>query len=598
MIEAQRHRGPDGDGFWSGASIALGHCRLKILDLTEAGRQPMVTSDGRYVIVFNGEVYNFRELRRQLTDDFPFVSHTDTEVVLYAFAKWGTRCLDRLVGMFALAIWDTRARALFCARDRLGIKPFYYTVSDGIFRFSSEIRGLLAAGVAAEVNPPVLYDFLARDYYEHSDETFFKGIYKLPPAHFAVWEDSSLGTPQAYWSLADATSEIGLEQAPIAREEQLLELATTAVGSHLVSDVPVGIALSGGLDSATLLALLGATHPNPSQVEAFSFCTPDVAYSERPFVEAMAAHTGHRAHFVEMNAAAFSGTVELVSDQQEEPFAGAPISAYSLCFERAREQGFIVLMDGSGVDEGLAGYGRFLPALWADLFSAGAWRDLEGELESVGLVTAEQRAGALQRAAVAARSQSDEGVSQDLTVSVRADCLATDFVNESRRELAPFERPFPDCLRNLMYRELRYTKLPRALRFRDRLSMAVGTELRPPFLDHRLLSFEFALPRQDLIHRGVSKAILRRAAERLLPDAVRLASKRSVQTPQREWFRGELQDWVRQRIDTPSFWDRGWVDRRRALRAMDGFFKGHGDNSFFLWQWINLEIWAQRFLDG
>jgi asparagine synthase (glutamine-hydrolysing) len=148
-----------------------------------------------------------------------------------------------------------------------------------------------------------------------------------------------------------------------------------------------------------------------------------------------------------------------------------------------------------------------------------------------------------------------------------------------------------------MYRELRYTKLPRALRFRDRLSMAVGTELRPPFLDHRLIEYEFALPACDRIYRGVSKAILRRGAARLLPDAVRLASKRSVQTPQREWFRNGLKDWVRERIDLPSFWSRGWVDRRRGLAALEAFFRGEGDNSFFLWQWINLELWAQRFLD-
>jgi len=149
-----------------------------------------------------------------------------------------------------------------------------------------------------------------------------------------------------------------------------------------------------------------------------------------------------------------------------------------------------------------------------------------------------------------------------------------------------------------MYRELRYTKLPRALRFRDRLSMAVGTELRPPFLDHRLLAYEFALPPEELICLGVSKVLLRRAAARLLPGAVRLASKRSVQTPQREWFRGPLQQWVRERIDTPSFWKRGWVDRTRAVQAMEAFFRGEGENSFFLWQWINLEVWAQQFFDS
>ncbi len=187
---------------------------------------------------------------------------------------------------------------------------------------------------------------------------------------------------------------------------------------------------------------------------------------------------------------------------------------------------------------------------------------------------------------------------QDLTTSIRPDCLTPEFVAAAHTPIPAFERPFADHLRNLMYRELRYTKLPRALRFRDRLSMAVGTELRPPFLDHRLLAYEFALPAEDRIHNGTSKAILRRAAARLLPDAVRMASKRSVQTPQREWFRGELKDWVRDHIDTPSFWARGWVDPVKGRAAIEGFIAGEGDNSFFLWQWINLELWAQTFLEG
>jgi asparagine synthase (glutamine-hydrolysing) len=198
----------------------------------------------------------------------------------------------------------------------------------------------------------------------------------------------------------------------------------------------------------------------------------------------------------------------------------------------------------------------------------------------------------------AARPWGDLGKGQDLTNSVRPDCLTAAFASEAERPLPTFEQPFADCLRNLMYRELRYTKLPRALRFRDRLSMAVGTELRPPFLDHRLVAYEFALPPEEMISSGVSKAVLRRAVARLMPDALRLASKRSVQTPQREWFRGPLQRWVRERIDTPTFWRRGWVDKKRALHAMEGFFRGEGDNSFFLWQWINLEVWAQQFLDG
>ena len=597
MMLAQRHRGPDGDGLWSGAGVVLGHRRLKIIDLSDAGRQPMSTSDGRFTIVYNGEVYNFAELRRELRD-VRFRSGTDTEVALHAYARWGPACLERFVGMYALAIWDERERQLFCARDRLGIKPFYYAQQGEHFFFASEIRALLAAGVPRAVNEHVLYDFLARDFYEHGDDTFFAGILKLPPASWAIVRDGRIGPIRRYWSLAADVDEARVDADPRQREEALLSLCTAAVASHLRSDVPVGVALSGGLDSATLLALLDGAHPDPTRVEAFSFDFPESAYSERPYVAAMARQTGRPVHFVEVTAQRFADSVARGCVRQEEPHAGAPISAYGLCFEVAREHGFIVMMDGSGIDEGLAGYERFRPARWADLLLSGEWQALNQELQAGGIATRAARRHALAQMHAAATPCGDVGKGQDLSSSVRPDCLTADFVSHAERPVAEFERPFPDCLRNLMYRELRYTKLPRALRFRDRLSMAVGTELRPPFLDHRLLAYEFALPPEELICRGVSKALLRRAAARLLPDALRLTAKRSVQTPQREWFRGPLQQWVRERIDTPSFWKRGWVDRTTAIHAMEAFFRGGGDNSFFLWQWINLEIWAQQLLDS
>ena len=597
MNDSIRHRGPDGDGLWSAPGVAFGHRRLRIIDLSEAGRQPMSTPDGRYTIIFNGEVYNYIELRAELPD-VRWRSKSDTEVILHAYARWGADALKKFVGMYALAIWDEQERELFVARDRLGIKPLYYTHLDGNFLFASEIRALLTAGAQRTVNERVLYDFLARDFYEHNDETFFEGIYKLPPASWMRVRDGRAETPHTYWSLADEAAQIAVSADPAEREETLLALCRDAVDLHLRSDVPVGIALSGGLDSATLLCLLDQVHPDPTRVEAFSFAFAEAQYSERPFVEIMAQQTGRRAHFVEMSAHQFADSAAKYTESQEEPYAGAPISAYAMCYEQVRAHDFIVVMDGSGIDEGLAGYGRFQPAHWADLFNAGRFDVLEAELNAGGITTPEKRARAFEQMFNASRPHSDVGMGQDLTTSIRPDCLNPDFVAAAHTPIPAFERPFGDNLRNLMYRELRYTKLPRALRFRDRLSMAVGTELRPPFLDHRLLAYEFALPAEDRIYNGTSKAILRRAAARLLPDAVRMASKRSVQTPQREWFRGELKDWVRERIDTPSFWARGWVDPDKGRAAIEGFIAGEGDNSFFLWQWINLELWAETFLEG
>jgi asparagine synthase (glutamine-hydrolysing) len=591
MAGAISHRGPDDVGFLVEHGIALAHRRLSIIDLSAAGHQPMVSHDGRYHLIYNGEVYNYRELAAKL--DVPWRSQTDSEVVLEAFAAWGPHCLDELVGMFSFAIWDRAERRLFCARDRLGIKPLYFArLGDG-WAIGSEIGALLAAGVPARANERVIYDFLARDFYDHDDASFFAGIEKLPPAQWMWLAADRDPSPISYWDLAQEASAIAVTSDRTERGEQLIARMSDAVRLSLRSDVPVGITLSGGLDSATLLSLVDRAQPTQDKIAAFSFDFADERYSERPWVEMMAKHTGHPATFRTVSPGDFTSSFDRIIAQQQEPHAGVPITAYTLCFEQLREHGVIVVMDGSGIDEGLAGYARFRPAHWADLKAAHRDVDLVRELEAAGTTFELARV----QIAAATSEHGDVGRGQDLTVSVRPDCLGEALQNLDA-PLPTFARPFPDALRNLMYRELRYTKLPRALRFRDRLSMAVGCELRPPFLDHRLLAFMFALPAEDRIHNGATKALLRDAADRFLPDVVRLASKRSVQTPQREWFRGPLASWVREHLDTDRFWQRGWVERTRALPAMERFLAGEGDNSFFLWQWIALERWAQRYLDS
>jgi asparagine synthase (glutamine-hydrolysing) len=595
MSRAMAHRGPDGSGVWSSQGVALGHRRLAIIDLTDAASQPMHSCDGRYTLVYNGEVYNYCELRARLGKS-SWRSNSDTEVVLRAFERWGPSCFEMFHGMWALALWDRDERRLYLSRDRLGIKPLYYARLQDTFLFGSEIRTLLAAGVPAEANNPVIAEFLARDFYEHSEETFFSGIRKLPAASWAVVDaGGNIAGTQCYWSLGSALVEV--PNSPLEREERLLELASSAVGKHLRSDVPVGIALSGGLDSSLLLSLVDKCHTEPRSVEGFTFCFPHTEYSEWPWVERMAQETGRRAHACVITPESFAAQAPLTVLEQEEPHAGLPIAAYSEVYRRARQQGYVVMMDGSGIDEALGGYARFAPALWADLEAAGDAAGLQREWNAVGICSAETAEKARHQMSAAANPVGDVGMGQDLTRGVRPQCITPDLAHELP-PLPNFHRPFTDHLRNLMYRELIYTKLPRALRFRDRLSMACGTELRPPFLDHTLLEYCFSLPAEDRIYNGEHKAILRRAARRLLPDAVRLASKRSVQTPQREWFRGVLADWVRENIDNREFWQQGWVDRKEGVAHLEAFMRGEGDNSFFLWQWINLAHWARTFLVG
>ncbi len=588
MSDALRHRGPDDAGLFCDGGIALAHRRLSILDLSPAGHQPMVSRDGRYQLVFNGEIFNYLEIGEQLG---PLRSGSDSEVLLEAFAARGPTCLDDLVGMYAFAIWDTREKRLFCARDRLGIKPLYYARLGESWLFASEIGALLAAGHPASANRATLFDFLGRDFYEHTDDTFFAGVHKLPAGHWMWLTESSTPQITRYWDLASEVSRLEVPADRIERGDALLDRMRDAVRISLRSDVPVGITLSGGLDSAVLLSLVDEQRAD--RVAAFSFDFAEQEYSERPWVAAMATHTGHPVSYRTVTHDDFTATFDRIIRQQQEPHAGAPITAYTLCFELLRQSGVIVAMDGSGIDEGLAGYDRFRPALWADLAHEEKFDRLDEELTAAG-TTREKAANAMRSAASV---HGDVGKGQDLTSSVRPDCI-TAALTADAPAMPTFERPFPDALRNLMYRELRYTKLPRALRFRDRLSMAYGTELRPPFLDHRLLAFMFALPAEDRIAGGRTKALLRDAAARLLPDAVRLASKRSVQTPQREWFRGPLATWIAKELDELEFWSTGWVERAPALAALEQFQQGRGDNSFFIWQWLALARWNASFLES
>jgi asparagine synthase (glutamine-hydrolysing) len=596
MVKSLRHRGPDGEGIWNDDRIVLGHRRLKIIDLSDDANQPMPSSDNRYHIVFNGEIYNYIELKRDLSD-YQFRTRSDTEVLLAAYQKWGVDCLSRLRGMFAFAIWDSVRGELFCARDHVGMKPFYWHFDGRSFIFASEIGGLLAYGLQPRPNNAVIFDFLARDYYEHGAETFFDGIYALPPGR--MLKIAAGGTPRTntYWDLPDAVRNVDVPNGLDARVEKLRALLDDTVAIHLRSDVPIGIALSGGIDSAILIGLTWNKMLEKNTIHAFTWHFAEEEYSERSRVEALLGGIPVQAHFTSLDAERFRSLWRTSVAEQQEPHAGLPIVAYGDCISRIRDTGVIVLADGSGLDEGFAGYTRFLPALWADLFAAGDHGALERELVAAGIHGMSARTAALARMAEVALPNSAAGIAQDGTRSVKPDCVHPALA-ASAAPVPEFARPFADTLRNLMYRDLRYTKLPRALRFRDRLSMAHGIELRPPFLDAHLLAYAFALPASDRIHRGTQKYILREGLRDIVPPSVLDRPKQQVQTPQREWFRETLGPAILEVLEDGAFWQRGWVDRERGRLALNQYFAGNGDNSFFIWQWVNLELWAREFIDG
>jgi asparagine synthase (glutamine-hydrolysing) len=554
MAVAQTHRGPDDFGVevLAGDTVGLAHNRLSIIDLSPAGHQPMFSHDGELCVVFNGEIYNYLELRNAL-HEYPFRSRTDTEVILAAYDRWGPACLERFLGMFAFLLWDNRRQTLFAARDRFGVKPLYYhRRPDGTLLAASEVKALHAAGAPVEPDPVAWSTYLSSGLYDHSERTFWEGVQSLPPGHYLTWRQSQ--TTITCWYDAAEAAGLGEDTRPAHVVEQEYEsLARESLRLRFRSDVPVGINLSGGLDSSMLLGLVQSEFGQESDVKVFTFVTGDERYDELPWVRQMLNRTHHPLTPCELLAHEVPDLAASVQYHQDEPFGGLPTLAYARLFECARAQGVKVLLDGQGMDEQWAGYDYYRSVLNGSV------------------------AGTIQGAK---------------DPSVRPDCLTREFRGLSDPWKAP--RRFLDPLRDLQYRDLRHTKIPRGLRFNDRVSMRVSTELREPFLDHRLVELALRQPLERKISNGTSKFLLRRIAGKLLPGGIVEAPKRPLQTPQREWLRGPLREWANDQIQTAIARMGGsWLCPKGVSRAWHAYLQGESDNSFYVWQWASIGLSAR-----
>lgn len=557
MVAHQRHRGPDAQDLWSddAAGVALGHDRLAIRDLSDAGRQPMTDPTGRFWLSLNGEVYNDLELRAELEDGWTFRTKTDTEVLLAAWARWGEACLERLLGMFAFVLWDRRERTLWAVRDRFGVKPLYlHRPASGGLLAASEIGALLAAGVPAEADRGSWAAYLARGVHDEGRRTFWRGIERLEAGCLLRLRGGETTLRRWYdGAAAMADEDSRAEDEVMAAYRDLLE---DSVALRFRSDVPVGINLSGGLDSSLLLALVHRIQGAASDVAAFTFTCGDERYDELPWVERMLARTRHPLHVARLEPQAVPDLAADVHQHQLEPFGGLPTLAYARLFEAARRAGVIVLLDGQGMDEQWAGY---------DYYSRPA----------------------------------AHAVVQGTTGSpLRGDCLVPEArqLDTEQRDTQPRDAQLSGTsttVRDLQLRDLFRTKLPRALRFNDRVSMRASCELREPFLDHRLV--ELAV-RQPVARKrgpgGEGKRLLRRLARDLTPASIALAPKRALQTPQREWLRGPLRDWASALI-ARGVAHSGMLAPAAVEGAWQAFLRGDTDNGFFVWQWLSLGLAAE-----
>jgi len=593
MVATLRHRGPDGDGAFFGDGIAFGHTRLRIIDLSEASDQPFIDPGAGLTMIFNGEIYNYIELREQLRGmGWRFTSDGDGEVLLRAYQAWGVDCLVRVNGMFAVALWDARKRTLWLARDRFGEKPLYLARGPEGVVFASEMKAILAVRPELrKANQKSVFRYLARGDLDLDQESFFEGIESLPPAHYLVLDENGRGTARRYWrsQAADVPSN---RKAAV---ERFRELVFDAVRLRLRSDVPVGSSLSGGLDSSTIVAAIDASKSAQFvQQKTFSARFHSAAHDEGRFIDIVTYQVSAESHAVWVEPDAFMAEFDEMQWHQEEPIASASPFAQWQVMRLAAEHDTTVLLDGQGADEILAGYDQAHGMFWAHWLRKGR---LDRAVREVGAFG--KRYHGFREPALFAAYYSLPGTARDALAEIyyhSADLVAPGMHNTFSPAHVDTDAPFRDRLRNEMVRWQATTQLPEFLRYADRNSMAFGREVRLPFLDHRVVEYCFGLPPKMLLSDAVTKVILRDAMRGIVPDRILdRKDKLAYAPPQRQWAQGPLRPWIDQMLMG--------AERRTDVfnpamirRIREKVLAGGSDR--LAWRVVSTEAWFQSMVDS
>lgn len=591
------YRGPDGERFYEDGGVGLAHRALRIIDLSDAAQQPMANEDGTLFLIFNGEIYNYVELRPELeARGHRFSSHSDTETILHAYEEWGPDCLPRLNGMFAFALWDSLERRIFIARDRIGVKPLYYSWRDGTLAFASEIKALLEhPGVRVEPNLDAIAQYM-NAMYTVGEDTWFSGIKRLLPGHYMLVDRDGLRI-QRWWDLPEREDEPGehTERYYVERTREILE---DSVRLRLRSDVPLGAHLSGGLDSSSIVALYSKQLEGTGlPVRTFSGAFEGgAAFDERRYVRDVVAR--YRTDHHETVPAA--DDLPLLFDRMvwhmDEPTAGPGLLLQWKVCEITRLNRVTVINGGQGGDEEWGGYFGYVPA-YLKMLSRQARRDpaAAGELAKDGLLLAAR--GSTRAAILKALAQGRRGRLQASSQAGSWAGPAFDGLTGSRipaQEASSARSP----LAQAMYNDMKWY-LPALLQVEDRMSMAWSLESRAPLLDYRLVEHAARVPALLKLKNLEMKHIFREAVKDLLPESVYgRKDKMGMPTPIAPWFRGSLAPWVRSRLARSSMLDNGLLDPGFVEGAMAGHFSGQADRSLDLWKAMSMAAWWRLFVEG
>ena len=559
-------------------NLVFGHRRLSIIDLTEKGHQPMAF--GNYWIIYNGEIYNYIELREELKErGHCFKTESDTEVILVAYSEWGVECLHRLNGMWAFALWDSRRKLLFCARDRFGIKPFYYFLSKDHFVFASEIKAILASGLSEiEPNDRAIYEFLAYGLVDHLQETFFGGIYRLMPGEYMFIDENGDSNFQSWWHLdkKGVSSDI---------TDNFRYLFKDSVRLRLRSDVPVGSCLSGGLDSSYIVSQMAELVNNVNTFSAVY--EKGLPGDESEYIDVVVKKTDAIKHTVVPGPYELTKDLQNIIYHQEEPFGSTSIFAQWKVMELARNNEVTVLLDGQGADEQLGGYDKYFGIFFGILFKRLEWIKLTNSI--IDYMRLYKKRNIFAHTAYYTLPRKLRKIVRNRLVPLKT---------EFRKK---YSHCHPDDYPNNFNEILKYfiaNSMPQLLRYEDKNSMAFSRETRLPFLDYRLVELIYSLPVELKIDKAVTKKIMRKAMKGNVPEKIRNRhDKVGFATPEIEWFRNELNPFIIKVLNSDRIRRRPYWDSDEVKGVYKSLMQGRSSSNL-IWRFLSTELWLQRFMEG